>query len=244
MQLHIIGFLLGIATHCFFVVKLSYYALLLVIITIFGLFMKSRHKSLSIILAYCLGFAWMHYNIVEFNITKNINLPAKINLRVIGKVDSLPTKTNYGCKFDLVANDISQYPGKYKYSNTSHRKKYFRSADNLKSTIKNIYSDNQRKWNEAKLKLSLHAPHNLCSKILSNDIWQFITKLKKPRNYYNPGSFDIERYNYRQRIVATGFVKASKLNKLIKKSNRTDFRSFIKKKLTSQLVIITLRDLF
>lgn len=38
------------------------------------------------------------------------------------------------------------------------------------------------------------------------DIWKLCVKLKRPRNYANPGSFDTERYFFQQRVVGLGYV--------------------------------------
>ncbi len=38
------------------------------------------------------------------------------------------------------------------------------------------------------------------------DEWSLTLKLKRPRNYANPGSFDTEKFYFQQRIVAIGYV--------------------------------------
>ncbi len=46
--------------------------------------------------------------------------------------------------------------------------------------------------------------------------WQLRVKLKFPRGYQNPGGFDYERWLFVKRIGASGYVKASKINRLLK----------------------------
>lgn len=43
-------------------------------------------------------------------------------------------------------------------------------------------------------------------KLLPGHSWALQVKLKRPRNYANPGSFDIEKFYFQQRIVASGYV--------------------------------------
>jgi competence protein ComEC len=59
-------------------------------------------------------------------------------------------------------------------------------------------------WNKAKHKLQ------------PGDILSLNIKLKRPRNYANPGSFDSEKYFFQQRIVAVGYVVEGSDNKVLK----------------------------
>jgi competence protein ComEC len=45
--------------------------------------------------------------------------------------------------------------------------------------------------------------------------WQFKVRLRRPRGLSNPGGFDFERWAYRQRVGATGYVRDSALNRRI-----------------------------
>jgi len=52
-------------------------------------------------------------------------------------------------------------------------------------------------------------------KISAGERWLLKVKLKLPNGYQNPGGFDYERWLFVKRIGATGYVKSSRLNKLI-----------------------------
>ena len=52
--------------------------------------------------------------------------------------------------------------------------------------------------------------------IQSGEIWQLKVKLKQASGFMNPGGFDYEKWLFTQRIVATGYVRASKDSDLSK----------------------------
>ena len=54
--------------------------------------------------------------------------------------------------------------------------------------------------------------------INAGERWTLQVTLKRPRGYQNPGAFDYERWLFVKRIGATGYVKKSKLNRLIETS--------------------------
>lgn len=56
--------------------------------------------------------------------------------------------------------------------------------------------------------------------------WQLQVKLKSPVGYQNPGGFDYERWLFVKRIGATGYVKSSQLNRLIKPSTNWDINQW------------------
>ncbi len=51
-----------------------------------------------------------------------------------------------------------------------------------------------------------NAPANL----RPGDIWQLQVRLKRHRNYANPGSFDNEKFYFQHRLVSTGYIIDSK----------------------------------
>ncbi len=51
------------------------------------------------------------------------------------------------------------------------------------------------------------------------ETWSLSAKLKRPYSFMNPGGFDYETWMMRQRIKATGYVKKSKSNQMLKESN-------------------------
>ena len=53
------------------------------------------------------------------------------------------------------------------------------------------------------------------AKINAGERWRLLVKLKSPNGYQNPGGFDYERWLFVKRIGATGYVKSSRLNRLI-----------------------------
>jgi len=53
------------------------------------------------------------------------------------------------------------------------------------------------------------------AKINAGERWRLLLKLKSPNGYQNPGGFDYERWLFVKRIGATGYVKSSRLNRLI-----------------------------
>lgn len=55
-------------------------------------------------------------------------------------------------------------------------------------------------------------------KIKVGDKWQFQVKLKRPRSYANPGSFDIERHFFLNRLVAKGYVLENSEPELLQSS--------------------------
>ena len=50
-------------------------------------------------------------------------------------------------------------------------------------------------------------------KIVAGDRWQLTVRLKQPRSFYNPGSFDYEAWLVQHRIGATGYVRPATDNK-------------------------------
>ena len=53
--------------------------------------------------------------------------------------------------------------------------------------------------------------------------WQFMVRLKRPNGTLNPGGFDYEKWLFQNRILATGYIRNSSLNRFIPKP----YNSFI-----------------
>jgi competence protein ComEC len=51
------------------------------------------------------------------------------------------------------------------------------------------------------------------------ELWQLSAKLKRPYSFMNPGGFDYETWMLRQGIKATGYVKKSEFNQMLKVSD-------------------------
>lgn len=65
----------------------------------------------------------------------------------------------------------------------------------------------------AKVRLSWQNPPQ---RLRPGEQWVLKVKLKPPRNYANPGSFDVQKFYWQQRIVGLGYVVVDIQNKLIK----------------------------
>ncbi|MFV2060672.1 MAG: DNA internalization-related competence protein ComEC/Rec2 [Gammaproteobacteria bacterium] len=52
-------------------------------------------------------------------------------------------------------------------------------------------------------------------KLIPNDKWQLVVRLKKPNGYQNPGGFDYEAWIFQNGIDAKGYVRKNNLNKLL-----------------------------
>ncbi|HSX20663.1 MAG TPA: DNA internalization-related competence protein ComEC/Rec2 [Gammaproteobacteria bacterium] len=62
---------------------------------------------------------------------------------------------------------------------------------------------------------------NGAKQVAPGDVWKLQVKLKRPRNYANPGSFDTEKYFFQQRVAALGYVVASPMNHLLQQNPGT-----------------------
>lgn len=73
----------------------------------------------------------------------------------------------------------------------------------------------------------------------AGDQWSLLVKLKAPRNYANPGSFDSEKLLFQQRIIATGYVVSSSDNQLLQTSIFSEplnkFRQYLTNIITANL---------
>lgn len=81
--------------------------------------------------------------------------------------------------------------------------------------VSNLYAVDHQWKLPAYIKLSWN---NAKNNLQPGDTLLLRVKLKKPRSYANPGSFDSERYFFQQRLVATGYVVPSADNKLLQQS--------------------------
>lgn len=57
--------------------------------------------------------------------------------------------------------------------------------------------------------------HHAKKSLQPGDSWKLKIKVKPPRNYANPGSFDAEKFYFQQRIVGLGYVIDAKENRLL-----------------------------
>lgn len=75
------------------------------------------------------------------------------------------------------------------------------------------YNNNDSIWQlPAKIHLSWKQPHK---QLKPGSIFHLLVKLKRPRNYANLGSFDLQKFYLQQRVVALGYVVNSPANDFI-----------------------------
>jgi competence protein ComEC len=68
--------------------------------------------------------------------------------------------------------------------------------------------------------------------ILPGQIWSFATKLKQPRNYANPGSFDIEKFMFAAKIHAVGYVTPGQTKLLSSHFTPVDYIQILRLKIS------------
>ncbi len=72
-------------------------------------------------------------------------------------------------------------------------------------------------WQKHNLKVRLRW-YRRAPALVAGDVWQLRVRLKSPRGLANPGGFDYERWLFVHRIDATGYVRQSEDNRLLKQS--------------------------
>ena len=68
--------------------------------------------------------------------------------------------------------------------------------------------------------------------IKPGEVWQLQLRLKPPHGFINPGGFDYEKWLFQQGIRATGYVRRSENNQLLKSSDNTYTSSIDRFRLT------------
>ncbi|VAW91876.1 DNA internalization-related competence protein ComEC/Rec2 [hydrothermal vent metagenome] len=111
-------------------------------------------------------------------------------------------------------------------------------------TIKSVLYNNIKYSTPKKIKLNWYGS---APKLIPDDYWQLLVRLKKPFSYQNSGGFDYEAWMFQNEIDAKGYVRNSKKNILlqanysffsfnqirynlkrnIKKINQSSYRSII-----------------
>lgn len=159
-----------------FLIKLKYFSFLKHHSNL--LFWLSKHLALTV-LAFALGYLWMWLHI-DFHLSKKV--PAQLEgeaIQVVGTIVSLPESQNEGIRFEF---DIKQTIPNGLWTNPGKvLLSYYDSRDQPFASI-----------NRKSFKVG--------------DEWQFWVKLKKPRCYSNPGSFDKEKYYFQNRWQAQGRI--------------------------------------
>lgn len=91
-------------------------------------------------------------------------------------------------------------------------------------------------YNKLKLKVKLYST-NFNNEFEIGDVWRLNVKLKRPRNFFNPNFYDIEKQYYIEKIKAIGYINTKKRNIFLKREKYSKllniFRDYIKKTLKS-----------
>lgn len=77
-------------------------------------------------------------------------------------------------------------------------------------TLNSVSYKNKKYSAPKKIKLTWYGK---APKIIPDDRWQLVVRLKKPFSYQNPGGFDYEAWMFQKEIDAKGYVRNSNLNK-------------------------------
>lgn len=93
--------------------------------------------------------------------------------------------------------------------------------------------------NGDKVRLKWFVPNNQLS---SGDYWQLYVQLRKPRNFYTKGSFDLEKYLFVQRIKMIGKVISNSNNLMIKHSKFGVLLALIRQFIINKINIVDQND--
>ncbi len=88
-------------------------------------------------------------------------------------------------------------------------------------TVNSVVYNNNKYSSPKKIKLNWYGS---APKLIPDDYWQLIVRLKKPFSYQNSGGFDYEAWMFQNKIDAKGYVRKSKKNKLLQANH--SFLSF------------------
>jgi len=83
-------------------------------------------------------------------------------------------------------------------------------------TLKSVSYKNKNYSTPKKIKLNWYGK---TPKLIPDDKWQLVVRLKKPFGYQNPGGFDYEASMFQKKIDAKGYVRKSNQNKLLPSNN-------------------------
>lgn len=109
----------------------------------------------------------------------------------------------------------------------------YKSGNEIKSKFLFKVKSTSMAWpNPGTIQLSWS---NAPRKVQAGDVWRLPVKLMRPRNYYNPGSFDLEKFSFQNRIGATGYVFPKGKKQLIYVSNVIQFNNKIRQDLLNTI---------
>ncbi len=99
----------------------------------------------------------------------------------------------------------------------------------VENADKSLSKINTRAYKTVRLSYYLNKKrkNNAITQVRTGDHWQFRVKLKRPRGFVNPSSFDYQAYLLAQGLSATGYIKNSQDNKKIANDCRRFFSATV-----------------
>jgi competence protein ComEC len=192
-----LGFLIGVVyiTHFSHLpsIKLVYLLVFLSIVLIILAFLKLFFSSNWILffVACCLGFSWA---LIIAHQRLAQQLPKILEGRTLiakGRILTIPENHSRSVRFDfLIQNLETSVPIRYPIS--VRIKGYFYKNSSAKSIL---------------------------TEFKKGDIWQLTLRLRRPRAFWNPGSFDYQAELFQQNICATGYLLEKFPLHLIQRAN-------------------------
>lgn len=76
---------------------------------------------------------------------------------------------------------------------------------------------------------------NIATRFKKGDIWQLPLRLRHPRGFWNPGSFDYQAELFKQDICATGYILEKFPSYLIQHANSYYFIDNLRKKINDNI---------
>lgn len=116
--------------------------------------------------------------------------------------------TEYEGKEIIITGTVVDIPKTYNSSLSKQASTHF---------FFNALTNNVAPSFQGKIKLAWYKDAPL---INPGEIWQLKVKLKRPNGFLNPEIFDYEKWLFRKKVVAVGYVRASDINKKIE-ANKT-----------------------
>lgn len=86
-----------------------------------------------------------------------------------------------------------------------------------------------------RIKGYFHKNLNVLTHFKKGDVWQFVVRLRRPRAFWNPGSFDYQAELFQQNICATGYLLEKFPLHLIQRANAYYFIDNLRQKITAKV---------
>jgi len=157
---------------------------------------------------HCLGTLCLCYRLAHL-------LPKDFENKILlvkGNISSVPDKQKDYSQFAFTIDTINgkQFSGKVLLSwyNYHHSETYTQVSSKCEG----------RMPVSEKIPYSSHSTSPSAHPLCAGQRWQLKVKLKRPRGFSNPGSFDYEGWMFEQNIIAKGYVVADASNQLVNQS--------------------------